>query len=66
MKTEARVAEIGEKIIVTGFSCAGFGKKEFEVGSIWTVSGVSDPFGVTFCEGSNGFIVNDKYAVIVE
>lgn len=65
MKEFKRVAKAGDKIKVTKFYCQGWGKTEYEVGSIWTVKKVKiQPFGVTFCEDANGVILNDHYVII--
>lgn len=55
----------GDKIKVIKFSCAGWGKTKFEVGSVWIVKEVrTTPYAITFCERANGFIWNDCYVVL--
>lgn len=67
IKEIKRIAKVGEKIKVTKFSCLGWGKTEYEVGSIWNVKEVKEkPFGVTFCEGANSPIPNDNYVVLLD
>ena len=67
MNEVKRVAKVGNKIKVIRFSCQGWGKTEYEEGSIWIVSEVRiKPFGITFCEGANGFILNEDYVVLID
>lgn len=63
--TEDRIAKVGEKIRVIKFSCLGWGKTKYEIGSTWVVTKVKTrPFGVTFCKGANSPIWNNNYVVI--
>ncbi|MEF2096424.1 hypothetical protein V3595_17310 [Bacillus sp. CFBP9009] len=65
MKEVKRIAKAGEKIKVIKFSCQGWGKTPYEVGSVWIVrESRENPYGITFCEGANGFIWNDCYVVL--
>jgi len=65
MGFEKRIAKVGEKIEVIKFSCLGWGKTEYEIGSVWLVTEVKErPFGVTFCALTNSPIPNDNYVVL--
>lgn len=65
MKEVKRIAKAGEEIKVINFSCQGWGKTAFEVGSVWTVKeSRTEPYGITFCENADGFIWNDSYVVL--
>ncbi|HHB3507854.1 TPA: hypothetical protein ACORDH_004988 [Bacillus cereus] len=64
-KEVKRIAKVGEQIKVIRFSCQGWGRTGYEVGSIWTAKEVqTKPHGITFCEGANGFIWNEDYVVL--
>ncbi|PFR90689.1 hypothetical protein [Priestia megaterium] len=64
-KEVARIAKVGETIKVTQFSCQGWGKTAYEVGSMWKVKEVrTEPYGITFCEDADGFIWNYCYVVL--
>ena len=59
------IAKKGDKIRVTKFYSQGWGKTIYNVGSIWIVKEVKlKPFGVTYCEGANGVILNDHYELL--
>jgi hypothetical protein len=65
MREVIPLAKPGDKIKVIKFSCQGWGKTPFEVGSVWTVNeSRAKPYAITFCEGADGFIWNDCYIVL--